>query len=938
MNEHHLQEFLSRHPDCRLPLATLGIFPGPVAAPVLASLSTATEAPEVLRALTEKQWAAALEQAAEIGALHRADGGVYSVPPDLSTFLDSLLCGVFSNSLPSLEVAFAAAYASQARRFARLPEREQGAAARVWRTEEPNLLHALRLARTHGRWPEVADLLTALARFQTPGSPGRDWETVLREVETALQSVRDKWRAAPALEALWKARADFLRQRADLDGEWAARQRLKDHFEKRGDTAALATTLQKMGEVAAARQDPAQAEECYRRSLYLRCRLNDPGTQSELLRRLGSIARQQGRLETAAVWLSQGLAATEKLGDLGAQARMYLECGEVAQAWQKPERAEKFFLRCLETYERLNDQAGQAEAQERLGLLAMERSRFEEAGHWFRCQRGTCARLGLEAKEAEALAHLAHVAVTERRLDDAGEFFRQSMQIRVRLGDERGQAQSLCGLGVVAYERGQLAEAEQWFEQSLGLAERVGDEALQIRLLHNLGNAGLLRKELARAEQSYGLALKIAQRLQLEHDQTSLLYNLGRVAEEQKDFRRAAERYHESQVLAARRHDLPAQTKALQHLAELATKEERLEEAEAFYRQSLHAMDDHGSPRELAEIYFRLARLAEARGVWKDAEERYERCLALREQAGDVTGIIKTLDHFRALPNVAPEKVGQWFGQLLAQAERSGNGHIQCVVLHKLGDWAEKNGNWAEAERWYRRCLALEQAGGRKSDQSLLLLKLALVGAAQGRRDEAEKSYRLGVEMGALTTAERWLAPPALLRLGHLMCERAHNEDAMMWYQQCLKAAKDPAVRAEALAGLGRVALAQGDLPQAETWLEQALETAHSASEEPAAAPALLCLGALEQKRGEHRKASGHYGKALRLFEKAGVVAAQAEAHQRLGSLAEAQDHPDKAAEHYAQAATLFEQCSETQKLAEVRQALDQVRQASPGDYGWNNR
>ena len=41
------------------------------------------------------------------------------------------------------------------------------------------------------------------------------------------------------------------------------------------------------------------------------------------------------------------------------------------------------------------------------------------------------------------------------------------------------------------------------------------------------------------------------------------------------------------------------------------------------------------------------------------------------------------------LPEVALEPVATWYRQTLAHAERLGNTHIQCVVLHRLGDLAD---------------------------------------------------------------------------------------------------------------------------------------------------------------------------------------------------------------------------------------------------------
>jgi tetratricopeptide (TPR) repeat protein len=167
--------------------------------------------------------------------------------------------------------------------------------------------------------------------------------------------------------------------------------------------------------------------------------------------------------------------------------------------------------------------------------------------------------------------------------------------------------------------------------------------------------------------------------------------------------------------------------------------------------------------------------------------------------------------------------------------------------------------------------------------------------------------------------------------LGHLTCQRGNYEDALLWYQQCLKTAKDPSVVAEAMSGLGKVALAHGDFDQAEHWLSQCLEASRQAEADRPAALAWSQMGLLEQRRQEFRKASAHFAKALRLFEKAGDAPSQGELHLHLGQLSEAQGRPDKAQEAYEQAAAIFQQCREAQRLELARQSLSRMQQAARG-------
>jgi tetratricopeptide (TPR) repeat protein len=248
------------------------------------------------------------------------------------------------------------------------------------------------------------------------------------------------------------------------------------------------------------------------------------------------------------------------------------------------------------------------------------------------------------------------------------------------------------------------------------------------------------------------------------------------------------------------------------------------------------------------------------------------------------------------------------------------------MLLHKLGELAERHQQWAEAEKWYRHCLSIEQAVGSKADQAHIRLKLGFLCEQQDRPAEAEAFYQQSVDLGAIFAGEQWLSASMLVRLGHYSFLKGDHEHAMIWYQHCLKSAKDKAVAAEALSGLGQVALEHGDLEQAGNWLDQSLQTSRLIGAAHHEAMALLTLGALEQKRHEFRKAAALSLKALRIFEKTSNAAAQAEAHYQLGSICEAQGKAAKAIPFYARAESLLPASKETPLLARVRSAQARLR------------
>ena len=196
----------------------------------------------------------------------------------------------------------------------------------------------------------------------------------------------------------------------------------------------------------------------------------------------------------------------------------------------------------------------------------------------------------------------------------------------------------------------------------------------------------------------------------------------------------------------------------------------RLEAAEAFYER---AREVGRRPRDRAAeglALRRLGRIAKARGDLRAGIERYLHGFEIADAEGDTTGAV--------------------------------------VACQGLGNCYVDEGNWSEAERWYR--LGLDRVGQQPSvERWQLESNLSIVARRAGRMDEA-----VAWLIDARKTAAVSGPPASQVYLsnaeGMLLVEMGRLAEAETAYRAALDAATTPAEEATVLINLGECLLLQG--------------------------------------------------------------------------------------------------------------------------------
>jgi TPR repeat protein len=165
-----------------------------------------------------------------------------------------------------------------------------------------------------------------------------------------------------------------------------------------------------------------------------------------------------------------------------------------------------------------------------------------------------------------------------------------------------------------------------------------------------------------------------------------------------------------------------------------------------------------------------------------------------------------------------------------ALAQDTAAGH--AGVMHNLGVLAERRGDAAEAEQWYRTAAAAGHSGA--------MTNLGVLLARRGDTAEAEQWWRTAAAAGD---------SDAMSNLGAVLARRGDAADAERWWRRAAAAGQ-----ADAMFNLGLLLERRGDAAEAEQWYRTAAATGHIG--------AMTNLGLLLARRGDTADAEQWYRKA----------------------------------------------------------------------------
>ena len=169
------------------------------------------------------------------------------------------------------------------------------------------------------------------------------------------------------------------------------------------------------------------------------------------------------------------------------------------------------------------------------------------------------------------------------------------------------------------------------------------------------------------------------------------------------------------------------------------------------YQQSLTIEEELGNRAGMANTYHQLGVLAQDQGDYNTAHTYYQRALTIKEELGDRAGMANTYGQLGILAqargdyNTAHDR----YQQALTIEEELGDRAGMATTYHNLGMLAQDQGDYNTAHKLYEQSLTIEEELGDRAGMAATYHQLGVLAQARGDYDTAHTYYQR-----ALTTFE----------------------------------------------------------------------------------------------------------------------------------------------------------------------------------------
>jgi len=241
-------------------------------------------------------------------------------------------------------------------------------------------------------------------------------------------------------------------------------------------------------------------------------------------------------------------------------------------------------------------------------------------------------------------------------------------------------------------------------------------------------------------------------------------------------------------------------------LAAVCWSQGRHAEAKTYLEQMLPLLSQSGDQLSKAAALGNLGILASDQGDYSEAKAHYERALLIHQEFGHPQG--------------------------------------RSTGFVNLGELCLSLGVYAEAKAHLLQALTINREMGAKQREALVLAYLGLLSHYQGEDETARECSQQALKL-AQEVGDRPRQGMAWMMLGHALLGLERLEEAAEAYRESVALRHElgqPNLATEPLAGLARVALAQGDPMQAQAHVEEILSHLETGTLDGATAPFQIYL------------------------------------------------------------------------------------------------
>ncbi|CAG0929482.1 Putative HTH-type transcriptional regulator [Thermoflexales bacterium] len=403
---------------------------------------------------------------------------------------------------------------------------------------------------------------------------------------------------------------------------------------------------------------------------------------------------------------------------------------------------------------------------------------------------------GLNAQREMALAlnYLGVILLTLGLAAEARERCQASLLIFQKLDESCDTAMALNNLGEVAFRQGDFSEAQRRCRESLELARAAGLQQIEADSLRQLGFILFNSDSTTEASAYLEQALHRYRELNNPWGESSVLNYLGGIF-----------------------HRLGDDSQACAYLEQVSAIKQKIGDRQG----EAHALNNLGS-------------IASDLGDYIPARAYYEQALTIFREIGDRLSEARTLDNMGVMLAQQADWVSAWacLDQALHIRREIGNKQGEAISLMNLGDTLMRQGDYGQAQNQLEQGLSIFREVGDQWGIAQTSMELGLLFQQVGEYEVAQKYSQQALQLAEAIDA-RTAQSDALTCLGHALTGLGRLAEAADIYQRALDLRLDlgqPNRAMETRAGLARVALAQGDLVQAQNHVTEILNYLQAAT------------------------------------------------------------------------------------------------------------
>ena len=311
------------------------------------------------------------------------------------------------------------------------------------------------------------------------------------------------------------------------------------YSQKNEDVANEATAYFNLGYNFVIQNNSGESFKYFQKSLDLRLELGDKAAIASSLNALGNVSRLLGNNQLALEYYLSSLEIRKELGDTLLIAASINNIGIIYKFQGDFEKALEYYLQSLQYAENLNDTVIITPALINIGNIHFDLKRYTKALEYYNRVLDIAQKSNNLSEVASAYNLIGTAYNYMNKIPKALESFELSYQLATKIGNVYTQCDALNNLGESYHRLGDYVQALEYYQKSVEISTKGNDLHSSATTLNNIGSIYLNKKDYKQALTYLQKSLKIIEDLNTFGILKDIYHNLAKVYEGLGDYKKA---------------------------------------------------------------------------------------------------------------------------------------------------------------------------------------------------------------------------------------------------------------------------------------------------------------------------------------------------------------------------------------------------------------